>query len=231
LKPYILVKIESVTSGNAYQQTIKLFTRLEPLLKQTIRTWVYLKDIDVDYNDMVLARNEVFDRNNLVPETNFITSTAIGLPKSNFFKNEFIQLFALIVPDLKQEDLIYMSNEDIMPNTSTYGVRFERGVIFKNYYIISGTASIDKNGLVKYVGEIEKQTYHALDNIDKLLLKYNQTVYNTKEILGYVRNKKDITVVKEICNKKLHNIKCNIIEGKVCRPEWLVEFETMFEGK
>jgi len=232
-KEFIEITLKSSKGKNIYEQTLVLFKTLEPLLKNVIRTWIYIKDIDENYKDVVKARNKIFDDNDLTKETNFIASTCIGLPNSNFLKNEYIHLIALLVPNLNYDKLEFMSDVNIMPNTSEYGVRFERGVIFnsnKKYYIISGTASIDKLGNVKYINNIENQIIQALNNIDQLLLKYNQTIHNAEKIIGYVRNKIDIDIVKHICKSTMPNIEWNIIEGQICRPDWLVEFETYIIG-
>jgi len=230
-KNFVEMKFRTTSGNNVYEQTKILFKLLEPHLKETIRTWIYIKDIDKNYSGMVKARNEIFDDNGLTPGNHFIASTGIGSPSKNFLTGEIIKLNALIVSGVNQNEFSYISNEEVMPNTSDYGVRFERGVIYQNIYILSGTASIDEFGEVKYPGDIVKQTLCAIDNMNSLLTKYYQSIFNTKKIIGYVRNKKDIKTVKDICREYLPGIIYEIKEGKVCRPEWLVEFETMFEGE
>jgi len=234
MQDFLKREFRSLEGESTYDQTLILFGLLEPFLKETIRTWLFIKDIDNTYDQAVRARNKVFDRNGLVPGNHFLASTGIGRPDDQFYPGELIHLDALIVPGLDQNNLIHMSHEDVMPNTSTYGVRFERGSIYNaqecSYYIVSGTASIDSSGNVKYLNDLEKQTYHAINNIDSLLFKYDENIHNAKEIIGYVRNPNDAKVVEGICKRILPNTKWIIIEGKICRPEWLVEFETTIKS-
>lgn len=229
MKDTMKIKIRTFRGDNTYDQTKIIFELLKPRLNDTIRIWIYIKDIDNNYADVVRARNDIFDEVGLIPGKPFIASTGIGRPDDMFQDREWVHIDALIVPDLDQNDLSHMSNKDIMPDTSDYGVRFERGSIYKNLYMVSGTASIDKEGNVKFIDDLNNQVYQALDNIDALLKKYNQSILNTQKIIGYVRNKQDIPIVKELCNQHISSVDFEIIEGKVCRPEWLVEFETMFE--
>lgn len=235
MKDFLKREFRSIEGNNTYEQTLILFEMLEPFLKETIRTWIFIKDIDKTYKEVVRARNEIFDRNGLTPGRNFLASTGVGRPDDQFYPGELVHLDALIVPYLDNNNLIHMSNEDVMPNTETYGVRFERGSIYhaKNcsYYIVSGTASINKIGDVLYTNNIEKQIYQSIDNIDKLLFKYNENIHNAKEITGYVRNVDDIKIVEDLCNNILPNVKWTIKEGKICRVDWLVEFETIIKSK
>jgi enamine deaminase RidA (YjgF/YER057c/UK114 family) len=234
MKHFFKREYRTIKGKTTYEQAIILFEMLEPFLSETIRTWLFIKDIDNKYDEVVRARNKIFDRNGLIPENHFIASTGIGRPDDEFYPGELLHLDALLVPNLKQEDLIYMSNTKVMPNTSIYGVRFERGVIFKtkevNYYIISGTASIDNKGNIKYLGDLEKQIYHSLNNIDSLLFKYNENIHHADKIIGYVRNEKDLKFVEKTCKEILLNVEWEIKLGKVCRPGWLVEFETMISS-
>lgn len=209
----------------AFQQTKLLFKKVKPYFDEIIRTWIYIKDIDNNYEEVSNARNEFFDEMNF--EEPYFASTGIGKPDDQFYKGELVHLDILIVPNLNESLLYPMENLSVMPHTKDYGVRFERGIIYENRKIISGTASIDKDGNVMHKGDIIKQTYQALYNINKLLNAYGSNIYNATEITGYVRNPNDIDIVKSECDKIYHSCKWNIIEGKVCRPDWLVEFELM----
>ena len=43
-----------------------------------VRTWIYVADIDVNYDGVVRARNDVFRRYGLTADTHYIASTGIG---------------------------------------------------------------------------------------------------------------------------------------------------------
>lgn len=209
-----------------FDQAMYLFNELEPYLNDIIRTWIYIKDIDDTYKAVSNARNIFFERVGL-EDGPYFASTGIGKPDNQFYPGELIHLSALIVPNLDRNELTYLENTDVMPHTRDYSVKFERGVVYKDRYIVSGTASIDKHGNVQHRGDLIKQMYQALYNINALLKKHDRTFYNAKEITGYVRNIDDIETVKKECKKIYPSCKWNIIEGKVCRPDWLVEFELM----
>ena len=215
----------STEGSNSFEQTKILFNQLAPFFNETIRTWLFIRNIDENYKAVSDARNEIFDSFGI--EEPYFASTGIGRPDDQFYPNERIHLVALIVPGLDKSELVAMSNELIMPHTKTYNVRFERGMIYKNNYIISGTASIDGQGDVKYKGDLINQIHQALSNINSLLVKYGEHLQHANEVTGYVRHKDFIKPVKQECTNIFPFIKWDIKEGKICRPEWLVEFETI----
>ena len=47
------------------------------LQQHCLRTWLYVRDVDADYGHLVSARNEIFERRGLTPETHYIASTGI----------------------------------------------------------------------------------------------------------------------------------------------------------
>ncbi|MCX6238736.1 MAG: hypothetical protein NTY07_14425, partial [Bacteroidia bacterium] len=69
----------------SYSQTQAILNRYIGWLKKEkltlaencLRTWIFVRDIDNNYNGMVKARNEVFAAEGLTPQTHFIASTGI----------------------------------------------------------------------------------------------------------------------------------------------------------
>ena len=46
--------------------------------RNLIRTWIYVTNIDVNYQGVVEARNDIFDKEGLTADTHYIASTGIG---------------------------------------------------------------------------------------------------------------------------------------------------------
>ncbi|MBQ1836866.1 MAG: hypothetical protein II129_07480, partial [Paludibacteraceae bacterium] len=55
-----------------------------------VRTWIYVQNIDVNYNGIVRARNEYFSRNGLTADTHFIASTGIQGRGENY--NDYVSM-------------------------------------------------------------------------------------------------------------------------------------------
>src|ERR671939_2083204 len=71
--------------GSPAAQTRGIFNGLIDILAREggtlrdhcVRTWIYLKDVDVFYQGMVDSRRELFARHGLTEETHYIASTGI----------------------------------------------------------------------------------------------------------------------------------------------------------
>src|SRR5579859_4116472 len=71
--------------ASAAEQTREIFADLTDTLAgeggtlrdDCVRTWIYLKDVDVFYQDMVESRRELFERQGLSADTHYIASTGI----------------------------------------------------------------------------------------------------------------------------------------------------------
>ena len=227
---------EAETRGaNSYIQTMLIFNKyLDSIAKMgltlkehCVRTWIYVADIDVNYEGMVKARNDMFRNQGLTPETHFIASTGIGGFSQT--RSASVAIDFLTYPKVKESDKKYLQALDNLNPTHEYGVSFERGTRLtldgRQTYFISGTASIDKHGKAMYVGDIQRQTGRLLENIGALLHDGGATMHDIKYFYVYLRDPSDRDVVEDFISKAYPNIPHVLLQGKVCRPEWLVEME------
>ncbi|MBP5387145.1 MAG: translation initiation inhibitor [Prevotella sp.] len=226
---------EETRGANSYIQTMLIFNKyLENIRKMgltlrdhCVRTWIYVADIDVNYEGMVRARNDVFRSQGLTTETHFIASTGIGGFSQT--RSASVAIDFLTFPKVKEEDKKYLQALDNLNPTHEYGVSFERGTRMtvgdKQTFFISGTASIDKHGKAMYVGDIQMQTARLLQNIGALLHDGGATMNDVRYFFVYLRDASDREVVERFLQKTYPDIPHILLQGKVCRPEWLVEME------
>lgn len=194
-----------------------------------IRTWIYVQNVDVNYSGVVKARNDIFDEENLTRDTHTIASTGIQGRDKDYTHRVMMDSYA--VKGLKKEQIKYLYAKEYLSPTNIYGVRFERGTCVsysdRKHIFISGTASIDKNGDVLYVGDIRKQTLRMWKNVESLLNEAEVTFDDVAQILVYLRDVSDYSVVKEMFDKKFSGTPYLILYAPVCRPKWLIEMECM----
>ena len=145
---------EEAKGKDSYEQTRMLFDKYLQLIAGTdmtmernlVRTWIYVTHIDVNYQGVVEARNDVFDQQGLTAETHYIASTGIGGATS--VRHASVAIDFLTVPGIREEDKKYLQALNHLNPTHEYGVAFERGTSLslpqKKQYFISGTASRDK---------------------------------------------------------------------------------------
>lgn len=198
------------------------------LLQNTVRTWIYVRDIENHYQGMVDARREYFFEQGLSSQTRFIASTGIeGKMKDS---NCLVSLDALSIAPLDPKQIVRMEALANLNPTSEYKVTFERGTKIeygdRNHLYISGTASIDKFGNVLHEADVEKQTKRSLDNIRALLKPHNAHMEDMLYLVVYIRNRADFHKVEKAIEKEMMGkIPIVYLEASVCRSSWLVEIE------
>jgi len=223
------------TEGDSAAQTEKLLTCYEESLSKfsatladnCIRTWFFVRDVDTQYAGMVKARRENFINQGLTEKTHYIASTGIGgLPAET---KALVQLGTYALLGHKTEQVKYLYAPENLNPTYEYGVTFERGTCVefgdRAEIYISGTASIDNKGNVLYIGDIIKQTYRMIENVNALLTEAESGFNDVAQIVIYLRDIADYQTVKDIFDKRFPDIPRIITLAPVCRPTWLIEME------
>lgn len=252
---------EEATGKDSYEQTRLIFDKYQKCLEEynaadgestdilpltmernLVRTWIYVTNIDVNYQGVVVARNDVFDQEGLTADTHYIASTGIG--GATPVRHAAVGIDFLTMSGIKEEDKKYLQALDHLNPTHEYGVAFERGTRltlpcpesksgenqhFKQLYFISGTASIDKHGAVVYEGDVVRQTGRLLENIGALLKDGSATMNDIQYFIIYLRDISDYQTVEHLMQQFYPQIPHIIVEAKVCRPGWLIEMECIAE--
>lgn len=192
-----------------------------------LRTWIFVRDIDVNYAGVVQGRKEYFNRIGLTTATHFIASTGIEgqAPDSR----NLVSLDAYGVSGLLAAQIRYLHAPDNLNPTIDYGVTFERGTAVtygdRRHVFISGTASIDAGGNVLFPGDATAQTLRTLDNIDALLSDAGAGLGDIAQAIVYLRDPADYARVRPIVAKAFPVERALFVHAPVCRPSWLVEIE------
>lgn len=197
------------------------------LLQNAVRTWLFVPEIDKNYNAVVTARNKVFQDEGLTKETHFICSTGIGakLPAPTIG----LQLDTYAIYGLTDGQMRYLYAPTHLNPTYEYGVSFERGTCVsygdRTHIFISGTASIDHKGCILHEGNIRLQTYRMWENIEALLAEAGSCFQDMVCALVYLRDIADVAVVQAMFRERFPAVPIVIVEAPVCRPGWLIEME------
>jgi enamine deaminase RidA (YjgF/YER057c/UK114 family) len=230
-----LCTCDSRSSISAEAQTREVFGDLIDVLQDQcatlrdhcVRTWIYVKDVDVFYNAMVNSRRELFAEQDLVASTHYIAST--GIEGACAHQNDLIAMDAYSNLDLVPKQMSYLNDFERLCPTKNYNVTFERGTRItyadRAHCYISGTASIDKAGRVVHPGDVMRQLEHALDNINSLLRSCGATLADMMYLIVYLRDPSDFTRVDAFLRNQFPILPIIVVQGAVCRPAWLVEAE------
>lgn len=225
---------EEAAGLDSYAQTRLLFDRYRSaaagmnMATHLVRTWIYVRDIDANYAGVVRARNDVFAEEGLRHTNHYIASTGIGGGSES--RSALVSMDFLSYPGIKESDKTYLKALSHLSPTHDYGVAFERGVKVSlpggSRYYISGTASIDSKGRVLHEGDVIAQTDRLLENIDTLLQEGGSSLDDAKYFIVYLRDISDFAAVKDYMQRRFPDKPHVILEGRVCRPSWLIEMET-----
>jgi len=198
------------------------------LSENTVRTWIYCRDVDNNYSGLVKARRKAFADEGMTADTHYIAST--GIEGQNFPSSRLVSMDSLSVFGVKPSQFEYMSALDCMPPTHVYGVTFERGcrMIYgdRSHFFISGTASIDSKGEIVHPGDVRLQAGRMVRNVSALLENHDARLEDLKMATVYLRDRTDAPqVADELARLLPENLPVIMVQAPVCRPGWLVEME------
>lgn len=225
------------TQGNSYTQTQVMLCDYEEMLeshdmtieRNCIRTWFFVRDVDILYKGMVEARKANFFSQGMTEDTHFIASTGIGgVPQDT---KSILVLDTYAIKGIANNQQHYLYAPTHLNPTSEYGVTFERGAIVefgdRKHLYISGTASINNKGEVVHVGDVIKQAHRMWENVETLLAEGGATFSDVMQIIVYLRDPADYATVKKMFEEKFPETPFVITLAPVCRPQWLIEMECM----
>ena len=224
-------------AANSEYQTRLLFNEYNMQLLQEgctleancIRTWFFVNDVDLNYGGVVRARNQFFFTQGLTVHTHFIASTGIGGRQAD--PNVLSQMDNYAIQGIQREQIHYLYAPTHLNRTSDYGVSFERGTRVdyrdRRHVFISGTASINNKGEVKYPKNIVRQTERMWENVEALLAEAECTFDDVAEMVVYLRDTADYGIVSDMYRERFPGRPYVIVHAPVCRPGWLIEMECM----
>ena len=197
------------------------------LYNNCVRTWVYVRDIDIFYQEMVNERRALFFEQGLNGDTHFIAST--GIEGTGAYLKDKVLMDAYSILGLQEGQISYLNDFGMLCSANKYNVTFERGTRVsyadRAHYFISGTASVDKEGNTLHLGNILKQLDRTLENMSSLLKAGKASLTDMMYMIVYLRDLSDFDCVKERLGKLLPLVPMIFVRAAVCRPEWLIEIE------
>ncbi len=218
---------------DAFSEALDMFSNAEQLLtrcgmgfSRVVRTWIYLRDIDRDYDALNRARREFFQSRGIELQP---ASTGVqGVPPSG--AHDFsMSLYALDAPLAVAP--VRMSASTLNEAWS-YGADFSRGLKIsgsnKLSLQVSGTASIDAAGHSVHIGDFNQQALRMLKNIEALLAAQGAGFPDVHSAITYLKNPDDAVSLRKICHSHgFGGFPWVVVEAPLCRPELLCETEVV----
>lgn len=220
-------------SGSVFDEACSMFSSAQELLaragmgfEQVVRTWIYLRDIDRDYDDLNRARRRFFENTGIEVRP---ASTGIQggpFPAEHSFS---MGLYAIAAPEPLE---VGVMTTPTLNEAWTYGSDFSRGLRVaeanKTALYISGTASVDEDGRTAAVGDFAGQVERMLLNLSTLLQAQNASFADLLSAVTYLKNAADLPVLRRIlCDRGLGDLPNALVRADVCRPGLLCEIEAV----
>jgi enamine deaminase RidA (YjgF/YER057c/UK114 family) len=193
---------------------------------QVLRTWCYLDNIDRDYDEFNLSRNEFFEKHGVqrLPASTGIRSglyppgTSVGM-----------DLYALMNPENADIEIMHTPT---LNEAEEYGSAFSRGMKVglpdKTILFISGTASVDEAGATVHLNDARRQIERMLLNVRELLKPHNATFADVTQVITYLKWRDELDLFKKIWEEwGLDGLPNTFVEAGVCRPNLLCEMEAI----
>jgi enamine deaminase RidA (YjgF/YER057c/UK114 family) len=192
-----------------------------------LRTWIYIKNVDIFYHGMVERRRKLFNEHGLTNTTHFIAST--GIEGSGSHRYDVVAMDAYSCLDIEPRQISFLNDFDRLCATKDYNVTFERATRVayadRAHIFVSGTASIDAAGDVAHRGDVGRQLDRALTNVEALLRAGRASLADMSYLIVYLRDPADLALVEPRIEERFRGVPVAIVKGAVCRPEWLIEVE------
>lgn len=217
---------DRTVADGAYEEVYKDFYKIVKSFEdmQLIRTWCWLKDILEYYNEFNSARNTTFKKIGFISEdgVKLPASTGVGPYCSD---NNFFILDLLFVD--KNTEVKFWYSTGKQQSAFDYGSAFSRMVCIHKYdrreFYLSGTAAILNNGESYAIGDIEKQIYNMIENVEAALKCESLGMDDICYGFVYCKNREIYEVLNK--TKALKDYNVSPIIADICRDELLLEME------
>ncbi len=216
------------------EQTEDMFARAETLLRReglsfpdVIRTWIYVNNMERDYDDLNRVRSKFFQEHGV---GRLPASTGIQGATYPRERGCAMDLYTLVGDPSLEIEVMHATTMD---EACEYGSSFSRGMKVvredRTVLYISGTASIDTEGTVLHVGDIEGQVHRMLLNVEELLEAQNATPDDLISVITYLKEPEFLAPFYQVYEERSfpQDAPNTVSVADVCRPDWLCEIEAI----
>ncbi len=218
--------------GNAEDEAHSMFKAAGERLQEerlsfrdVIRTWIHLRDIDRDYEELNRGRTRYFREQGLAL---LPASTGIGGTPPLQTQRMCLSLYAME----RGGGEIHSMSTPTLNEAWMYGSDFSRGVKVVGgngvNLFISGTASVDEKGRTVHENDFEAQAERMIFNISTLLENQNASWRDVVSAITYLKDPADAQCLLEVFKRRdIVGFPNVIVQAIVCRPDLLCEMEAI----
>ncbi|MBN1387557.1 MAG: hypothetical protein JW965_03875 [Bacteroidales bacterium] len=230
---YFVTNLVSDRDIDNYRQAYSVFCSLKSILREydicfkgLARTWLYVHGILEWYDDLNRARNTFFNEEDIFAGT-IPASTGIGL--SNIYSKSLL-LNAFLLKTSGYNNLIRMLDSPMQCPATDYKSSFSRAVEIRHMtskrLLISGTASIDREGQTLHYDNVKMQINQTMEVVSSIMRKEEYGWKNMVRAIAYFRDQGHVKHFLEYCrSNQIDSSYILIAGGTICRDDLLFEIE------
>ncbi len=221
------------TDNSRENQVVSCFESIKAIvekqdmnLNNIVRTWFFNNNILEWYNSFNKIRTKIYHENNMMKK---VVPASTGIGAANPFNKELVMNLLAIKP-ISSFLKIREVESPLQSTAQSYGSIFSRAVeintpLFRKM-LVSGTASICKDGRTMYESDVVKQMEYTFEVIKCVLDSNGMAFQDVTRAICYFKEKDHIRLFDEHYNNKNVFIP-QIIKSNntVCRPDLLFEIE------
>jgi enamine deaminase RidA (YjgF/YER057c/UK114 family) len=221
-----------------FHQADKLLQRQGTAFRNVVRTWIYLSDILDWYGDFNAVRNQCYCRYGFLGSSNEAAEN-IFLPASTGIEGKnpagppaTMDVFAVHRSPCSLTNIrpTYGKKQG---SPYRYGSAFSRAIVVEEpkskLILVSGTASIDREGKSVFLNDVEAQIHHTFDVISSLIGSEGATMQDICESTVFLKRKEDFPIFQALADQMGFSSAPSIhMVADVCRDELLFEIDAAF---
>ena len=222
------------TQAAAPDQTREVFEKLQTglasagmTMKDIVRTWFYLDDMLSWYGEFNCVRNEVFARNKLQP-LNLPASTGVG--GRNPMGAALAAAAWAVRPHDETAKVMHFAPSPEQCMASAYGSAFSRAVEIGcagfHRLLVSGTASIARDGKTEHIGNARAQIERSMQVVAAILESRRMTFADTAFATAFFKSPADAPLFADWLARHGQQSMPVVSAGcDICRDNLLFEIE------
>lgn len=216
-----------------FRQASRALHEYDLSYRNVVRTWIYLDQILAWYDDFNRARSDFHADVGIdgrIGGTPFPASTAIqGRCGEDACR---MDLLAVRAREGSSVDIRPVLGSRRQRDAFLYGSGFARamslGIEGRRTLFVSGTASIDLDGLTAHPGDREGQTLQTLRSIEALLDEQGGSLRDIAVGTLFHKDEETLVTYRAIAERLgLADLPLIPVQSDVCRPDLLIEIEAV----
>lgn len=226
VRPSVISKSKEEQTKEVYEKALLLLKQAGMDFSNVVRAWFYLDRLLSWYKEFNNIRTGFYNKNDVFTK---LVPASTGIGARNPEGAKLVTGFYAVKPK-NQSVSVFKVDSPLQSEAINYESAFSRAVEIttaeSRKLLISGTASITKDGASTHMGELEKQLELTMEIVEEILKARSMVWENVTRAILYFRNRDAASAFRRYCEKNAIPVFPAVtVYSTVCREELLFEIE------